>query len=146
MALSSIEVPKHLEVRHCYCRSPEFGSVAKRILLTTLADESQFVAKGERAVPKSKQEIVDAIAAHFRGTPYGDCYVGITSDVKSRLFGDHHVSEQDGHWIYRTASSNGVAREIEQYFLDAGMDGGEGGGDSSSTIVYAYEKTSGTNP
>jgi hypothetical protein len=95
---------------------------------------------------KSKQEIIDDIAAHFKGIAYKNCYVGITSDVESRLFEDHNVSRENGHWIYGTASSNSVAREIEQHFLDAGMDGGLGGGDAASRIVYAYKKTSYTDP
>jgi len=95
---------------------------------------------------KSKQEIINEIAAYFKGIPYKQCYVGITSDVESRLFGDHNVSKATGRWIYATASSNRVAREIEQHFLDAGMDGGPGGGDATSRIVYAYKKTSYTNP
>jgi len=95
---------------------------------------------------KSKQEIIDDITKHFKGKKYSECYVGITSDVEGRLFGDHNVSKENGHWIYRAASSHSVAREVEQHFLDAGMDGGAGGGDESSTIVYAYKKTSSTNP
>jgi hypothetical protein len=95
---------------------------------------------------QSKQEIVDDIAAHFKGIAYKNCYVGITSDVESRLFGDHNVSMANGHWIYRTALSNSVAREIEQHFLNAGMNGGPGGGDAASKIIYAYKKTSYTNP
>ena len=97
---------------------------------------------------KSKQEIIDDITNHFKGKAYKDCYVGITSDINSRLFGDHNVSKDKGkgHWIYGGASSNSVAREIEQHFLDAGMDGGPGGGDKASTIVYAYKKTSATKP
>ena len=95
---------------------------------------------------KSKQEIINDIVLHFKGTAYRTCYAGITSDVESRLFGDHNVSKENGHWIYRPASSNSVAREIEQHFLDLGMDGGPGGGDASSRIVYAYKKTSSTNP
>ena len=95
---------------------------------------------------KSKQEIVNDIANHFKSIDYNNCYVGVTSDVESRLFGDHSVSKENGHWIYRTASSDSVAREIEQHFLDAGMDGAPGGGDETSTIVYAYKKTSNTNP
>jgi hypothetical protein len=81
---------------------------------------------------KTKQEIINDIASHFKGKVYSDCYIGITSDVDSRLFGYHKVSKENGHWIYRTASSLTVAREIEQYFLDAGMDGGGGGGDEAS--------------
>lgn len=95
---------------------------------------------------KSKQEIIADITACFKGVAYKNCYVGITSDVQGRLFGDHNVSKADRHRIYRTASSNSVARDIEQHFLDAGMDGGRGGGDTTSKIVYAYKKTSRTNP
>ena len=95
---------------------------------------------------KTKQVIINDITNHFKGKTYSGCYVGITSDVDSRLFGDHNVSKEKGHWIYKAASSNTVAREIEQHFLDAGMDGGGGGGDETSKIVYAYKKTSSTNP
>ena len=95
---------------------------------------------------KTKQEIINDIANHFKGKDFSGCYVGITSDVDSRLFGDHNVSKENGYWIYRLASHHTVAREIEQYFLDAGMDGGGGGGDETSEIVYAYKKTSSTKP
>ena len=95
---------------------------------------------------KTKQEIIDDIADYFRGKAYGSCYVGITSDVDKRLFGDHKVSKDDGRWIYRTATSHGVARDVEKHFLDAGMDGGGGGGDVTSRIAYAYAKTSSTKP
>ena len=95
---------------------------------------------------KTKQEIINDIINHFKGIAYSNCYVGITSDVEALLFGDHNVSRENGHWLYRTASSHTVAREIEQHFLDAGMDGGAGGGDETSKIVYAYKKTSSTNP
>ena len=95
---------------------------------------------------KTKQEIIDDIADHFKGKAYSGCYVGITSDVDDRIFGDHKVSRENGHWIYRTASSHSVARDVEKHFLDAGMDGGGGGGDKTSRIVYAYKKTSSTNP
>jgi hypothetical protein len=95
---------------------------------------------------KSKQAIINAITKHFKGRAYKNCYVGITSAIESRLFSEHNVSKENGHWISQTASSNNVAREIEQHFLDAGMDGGPGGGDDTSKIVYAYLKTSYTNP
>lgn len=95
---------------------------------------------------KTKQEIINKISNHFKGIAYSNCYVGITSDVESRLFGDHNASRKNGHWIYSTASSANVAREIEQHFLNIGMDGGSGGGDENSRIVYAYKKTSSTNP
>ena len=93
-----------------------------------------------------KQEIINNITKHFRGENYNNIYVGITSDAKKRLFEDHNVSKKNGYWIHRTATSHNIAREVEKYFLDVGMDGGSGGGDESSSIVYAYKKTSYTNP
>ncbi|MBT8398434.1 MAG: hypothetical protein HKO65_07920 [Gemmatimonadetes bacterium] len=95
---------------------------------------------------KKKQQIIADIAEYFLGTAYSDCYVGITSDVHARLFGDHQVSQTSDRWIHRTASSHFVAREVEEYFLSAGMDGGSGGGDRRSRLVYAYKRTSQTLP
>jgi len=74
---------------------------------------------------------------------YKDWYVGIASDPKKRLFVEHKVSE-NGHWIHSPADSNEVARQVEEYFLKLGCDGGSGGGDNTSNIVYAYLKTSQT--
>ena len=51
----------------------------------------------------------------------------VTYNVENRLFGDHNVSKESGHWIYRSASSDSMAREIKQHFLDKGLDGGSGG-------------------
>lgn len=95
---------------------------------------------------KTKQEIINDIANYFSATPYRSCYVGITSNVQDRLFGDHNVSEKSDQWIYSTAATDTVAREIEQYFLNLGMDGGGGGGDASAEIVYAYKKNGHTKP
>jgi hypothetical protein len=91
---------------------------------------------------KAKQDIINDITDFFSGIAYKGCYVGITKDVKSSLFGDHDVSEKGGTWIYRTASSDSAARDIEQHFFVAGMDGDGGGGDEESKIVYAYKKIS----
>lgn len=79
------------------------------------------------------------------GGLYRDWYVGITSNPRQRLFNDHRVDEGYG-WIYAPADSNQIARFVEGYFLNLGCDGGSGGGDNSSTTVYAYKKTSYTNP
>ncbi len=97
---------------------------------------------------KNKQAIINDIEKHFEGKDYGLCYIGITSDVQSRLFGDHKVSPKEGHdhWIYREANSHQVAREVEEEFIRRGMSGGEGGGDETTKIVYAYKKTSSTDP
>ena len=44
-------------------------------------------------------------------------------------------------WIYCPADNIRTARMVEKYFLDLGMQGGDGGGNDNSTIVYCYEVT-----
>lgn len=94
------------------------------------------------------QEIVDAINGHLTssGLEYGDCYVGITKDIQSRLFGDHKVPEKD-HWrIHKTADSDDIARDVEVHFQNLGMKGDTGGGGQTSNIVYAYKISGITDP
>jgi hypothetical protein len=90
---------------------------------------------------KTKKEIITDIVSYIseHGSTYSDWYVGITKDVEERLFTFHNVAKDGGTWIYRTASSSEIAREIESYFLDLGADGGSGGGDDDTDIVYAYK-------
>ena len=68
-------------------------------------------------------------------------YIGITSDVNRRLFGFHNVDEKHSLWIHCPADNIRTARMVEKYFLDLGMQGGDGGGNDNSTIVYCYEVT-----
>lgn len=95
---------------------------------------------------KTKQGIINDIANHMSGIPPQECYIGIISDPKGRLFTDHSVNQNTGRWIHRPAGSHTVARGVEQHFLNVGWDGGGGGGDATSTNVYAYRKTSSTKP
>ena len=78
------------------------------------------------------------------GCPNSNWYVGITSNINDRLFGDHRVP-RSGHWyIFRRAYSDAQARAIEKAYHDAGCQGSEGGGDSSAVFVYAYVVTAET--
>ena len=97
---------------------------------------------------KSKQQILADIKAHIAecGGSYSDWYVGITEDAKERVFEGHGVEKGKDPYIWRTATSSEVVREIEKYFLDIGCDGGGGGGDDDADIVYAYKKSSRTDP
>lgn len=94
------------------------------------------------------QQAHDEITAHIEklGQPYSEWYAGITSDVDQRLHGDHGVPKENHWYSYRSVDSAAGARGVEQALLDAGCDGGSGGGDTDSRIVYAYLKTSDTNP
>ena len=57
-----------------------------------------------------------------------DWYVGIASDVESRLFGDHNVNRPNGLWARYPTDSSTIAREVEKALLAQGLDGGSGGG------------------
>lgn len=77
---------------------------------------------------------------------YNKWYVGITNDIDSRVHGDHNVPREVDSFYSAQADSNEIARQIESYFIERGMGGGTGGGDSNSKYVYAYHKTSSTIP
>ncbi len=97
---------------------------------------------------KTAQQIYNEIIAYVNsgGGGYSTWYAGITSNIDSRLFGDHGVSQQNGLWIWRQASSATSARNVEDALLKAGFDGGPGGGDDDCTNIYCYKKTSITVP
>ena len=48
--------------------------------------------------------------------------------------------------IFIQCTSSAAARSVEKTFLDHGCDGGTGGGDDDAIYVYAYLKTSETEP
>jgi hypothetical protein len=88
-----------------------------------------------------KNHIVSCAGAYWRW------YVGISQDARSRLFSGHGVDRDRDAWIYRCASSSQVARNVEDYFVnECGTDGGSGGGDATTDMVYAYKKSSRTTP
>ncbi len=97
----------------------------------------------------TKEQIIDAINGYIRrnGDPPHFWYLGVSKDARNRLFSDHKVNESKDAWIFRTASTAKVARQIEHYFIEIiGTDGGGGGGDASAKMVYAYKKISHTKP
>lgn len=95
---------------------------------------------------KTPNQIVADIDGYIRqsGRPYSEWYVGIASNPRDRLFVDHCVSETSDHWIFRDAGTDSAARAIEQAFFKAGCRGGPGGGDHTTTFVYAYFITNST--
>ncbi len=91
-----------------------------------------------------RRKIIDFIA---RYPDPANCYVGITSDLERRLFREHGVDRAARKgYTHGEATSNAVARRVEQYFINLGCDGEPGGGDEESKFVYAYKKTKDTNP
>lgn len=80
--------------------------------------------------------------ANKEGSGYSNWYCGIASDPKKRLFNDHNVPT-NSWWIYQDAMTEQDARDTENYLLHFGFDGDTGGGDHSTTYVYAYKKIPG---
>lgn len=92
----------------------------------------------------SYDEIVERIDKHLTKSGkryYSEFYIGISKDAVKRLFDEHHVDQENSWWIYSTAESADVARNVEQHYLDLGMRGGSGGGDKNSKMVYCYVVT-----
>ena len=89
----------------------------------------------------NKDTAISGIKSYVAGAGghYSGWYVGIASDPRTRLFNDHAVREKGDCWIYRLCTSSQVARDVEDYFIQLGMQGGPGGGDDSSKYVYAYK-------
>ncbi len=92
------------------------------------------------------QEIIQDFKEYINNDLYNNWYVGITSNINQRLFTDHNVRENGSGWIHAPGNSNDIARSVEKYFLDLGCNGGTGGGDNTSKIVYAYKISDNTNP
>ena len=92
------------------------------------------------------QEIVIGMSKNINDSnyAYNQLYAGITSDIDSRLHGDHNVSKEDDWYSYALADSEEIARQVESYFIGLGMDGKGGGGDSSTKYVYVYHITPST--
>lgn len=92
---------------------------------------------------KTAAAIVGEIDAHIvqSNIPITAWYVGITSDINQRLFGDHNVPGKDHWYIYRKAFNDSEARAIEARYHKLGCKGAGGGGDHNTIYVYAYEIT-----
>lgn len=89
----------------------------------------------------TQDKIVSEITDYVGSSSKSTWYAGIAADARDRLFNGHSVDEKAGKWIYRTADSEAIARASEKALHDLGFDGGTGGGDTSTKMVYAYKKT-----
>ena len=70
---------------------------------------------------------------------YTSWYIGLASNPRTRLFTLHNVSEQNGKWIYKDTDSEDTARAVEKYIIENhNTKGNIGGGDNTTTSVYAY--------
>lgn len=82
---------------------------------------------------------IDIYRREYAKTSAERLYIGITNNIDRRLFGFHKVPKENYWWICLPADDAGTARKIERYYLEKGMQGGTGGGNNNSKIVYCYE-------
>jgi len=100
-------------------------------------------------LPHDKQEIIDDIKKYIieNKGDYNSWYVGVSSDARNSLFKDHKVKENGNHWIYKTALSSEIAREVEKHLIIVlGTHGEIGSGEETAKMVYAYKKAMHTDP
>ena len=97
---------------------------------------------------KEAKQVISEIVAHIddQGGAYSGWYCGITSDINSRLHGDHKVPEKNHWFITRKCLNETDARTVESTLIKLGCDGAPGGGDETTVYVYAYLKTNVTAP
>ena len=67
-------------------------------------------------------------------------HIGVTKDPRQRLFDEHQVHYQNDAWIYRVATSEGEALQVQAYFSEFGLAEGEEEWQPGSCAVYAYRK------
>ena len=99
-------------------------------------------------VAQTAQAVYNEILAHIneQGGAKSNWYCGIASDWEARLFEDHNVPRKD-HWrTARQCFNDTDSRAVEKSLLELGCDGGSGGGDNTTVYVYAYLKSSVTDP
>lgn len=100
-------------------------------------------------MPHDKQEIIEDIKKYIleKKGDYNSWYVGVSSNARNRLFKDHKIKENGDRWIYKTALSSEIAREVERYLLIVlRIDGLVGSGEETAKMVYAYKKAMHTDP
>jgi hypothetical protein len=98
---------------------------------------------------RDKQEIIDDIKKYILKNKgdYNSWYIGISSDARKSLFNEHRVKEKGDQWIYKTAITTEIAREVERYLLIVlKIDGRVGSGEETAKMVYAYKKALHTDP
>jgi len=98
---------------------------------------------------RDKQEIIDDIKEYILKNKgdYNSWYVGVSSDARKSLFKEHEVKEKGDRWIYKTAITSEIAREVERHLLIVlKIDGVVGSGEETAKMVYAYKKAMHTDP
>jgi hypothetical protein len=97
--------------------------------------------------PSALKAYNDILAfVYEQGYSHQSWYCGITSDIETRLFGEHGVSKDKDLWIGTSCETVDDARAVEEALINEGFRGHTGTGDDESNMVYAYLMTESTDP
>ncbi|HSW60100.1 MAG TPA: hypothetical protein VLJ60_04840 [bacterium] len=92
---------------------------------------------------RSKTNIIAEIAIKFNPKNFKDCYIGTTSYEESKLIMEHDLSENDILFYEKTESAD-IALELEQKFLDLGMNRVSENVQNRSKAIFVYRKNPST--
>jgi hypothetical protein len=88
---------------------------------------------------RTKTNIIAEIAIKFNPKNFKECYIGTTSSEESKLIREHDLSEND-LYLYENTESADIASELEQKFLDLGMNRFCENSDNRTKAIFVYRK------
>jgi len=100
-------------------------------------------------MPKTKKKIIDEIKEYVgaTGSPFSYWYIGVADRATEALFRGHGVNQDGDLWIFRTATSAGVAHGVrDELTNEFGMEGSHEAVDGDPRMVYAYRMAAHTDP
>ncbi len=93
-------------------------------------------------------EVIDSIHGFIlkNSCTYFDWYIGLTDNAEKMLFEEHKLSQLSDRWIYEEVPLDTDAFRIREYFLSMGCTGGLIRNQKKVRYIYAYKRSSKTNP
>lgn len=93
-------------------------------------------------------EVIDSIHGYIlkNSYTYFDWYIGLTDNAEKTLFEEHKIDPGTDMWIFEEVPSNSDAHRIRKYFLNMGCAGGLMQNGKKIRYIYAYRRSSHSNP
>jgi hypothetical protein len=88
---------------------------------------------------RSKTNIIAEIAVKFNPKNFNDCYICATSNEEPDLIRAFSIGENDILFYEKTESAD-IALELEQKFLDLGMNRASENSQHRSKAIFIYRK------
>jgi len=93
-------------------------------------------------------EVIDSIHGFIlkNSNTYFDWFIGLSENAEKMLFEEHKLHPAYDMWIYEEVPSGSDAFRIREYFLNMGCAGGLVQHQEKIRYIYAYRRSSATNP